>query len=96
MIPEIDKSLRLWKPEVTIDKLKSAKLDHFLPARTVREHFMKNTKRREIVSLMHTFNKDPKYGLTPFSEILKPVKPAVLHLQTNPINESGKSEQHIP
>jgi hypothetical protein len=54
MIPEIEKTLKLWKPDVTIDKLKQSKLDHFLPAKTARENLVKNIKRREIVSLMHS------------------------------------------
>ncbi len=48
MIPEVEKSLKLWKPNVTIDKLKHSKLDHFLPAKTARQNLVKNIKRREI------------------------------------------------
>jgi hypothetical protein len=54
MIPEIDKSLKLWKPDVAVDKLKLNKLDHFLPAKTVREQLVQNIKRREIFSIMQT------------------------------------------
>lgn len=71
MIPQVEKCLKLWKPNVTIEKLKQTKLDHFLPAKTARENLLKNIKRREIVSLMHTLQNDPKYGLKPFSTIVK-------------------------
>jgi hypothetical protein len=40
MIPEIEKSVKLWKPDVAIDKLRQNKLDHFLPKKTVREHLV--------------------------------------------------------
>ena len=40
MIPEIEKSVKLWKPDVAIDKLRQNKLDHFLPTQTVREHLI--------------------------------------------------------
>ena len=93
MIPEVEKSLRLWKPDVTIGKLKSAKLDHFLPAKTVREHFLKSTKRREIVSLMHTYNTDPKYGIKPFQGVRNTHSNSVIDKRQSQILDSPQSHQ---
>ena len=101
MIPEIEKSVKLWKPDLTISKLKAANLEHFLPAKTVREHFLKHTKRREIVSLMHTYNNDPKYGIKPSEgvrntqnkSVLVKRDPHVLDFEQSPQKESAhKSE----
>jgi hypothetical protein len=40
MIPEVNKKINLWKPEVTSAKMKQMKLDHFLPPQTMRDQLV--------------------------------------------------------
>lgn len=62
MVPEVEKSLQLWKPNVTIERLKQHNLSHFLPVNTARENLVKHIKRGEFLNTMHTIKHDPKYG----------------------------------
>lgn len=62
MVPEVEKSLQLWKPNVTNERLKQHNLSHFLPVNTARENLVKHIRRGEFLNTMHTIKHDPKYG----------------------------------
>ena len=62
MMPDVSPKVMLWKPDVLRQTIAKMNLVHFLPRKTPGQKMVLSTNRREVLTMMHTFQTCAQYG----------------------------------